>query len=433
MRRGLIGWRTAVMGAALACVLASSADAAAPCAEPGAAARPWCDTTRPPETRAASLVAAMTPHERTLLLSGRMLDVTGRASTQPVARLGLPAASVVDGPVGARRGVATAFPSGLALAATFTPASAHSYGRALGEETRAKGSIAILGPTVNIVRDPRGGRSFEGFGEDPWLAGRIATSWITGAREAGTLSVVKHFAANNQEGVGPGGPQFFIGLGGAGNRYVQNSIVDERTLREIYLPAFEAAVRDAHVDGVMCAYNRVNGPKACASQPLISDILRGEWGFRGLVMSDWILATLGVKPGDLLRAGMDLEMPFGEAYATAPLELAVRWRQVRQEAIDERARAIVGTLIRGGLLDDPPPSNGTGVEGIDVQGHDQVAEEVAADGAVLLRNDGVLPLDAGKVRSIALVGPGADEFVTGGGSSKVRPFRSVSLEQGIAA
>lgn len=428
--------RRAVRGVMAVVVLAAAgapgAQAAAPCAEPGAAARPWCDAAQTPEARAGLLVAAMTPRERALLLSGRVLDVTFRTSTQPVARLGLPGAAVVDGPVGVRLGVATAFPSGLALAATFDPERARAYGAALGAETRAKGSLAILGPTVNIVRDPRGGRSFESFGEDPWLAGAIATAWIEGARSAGTMAVVKHYAANNQEGVGPGGPDFLLGLGGAGNRYVANAVVDERTLREIYLPAFEAAVRDAHVDGVMCAYNRVNGPKACASQTLLRDILRGEWGFRGLVMSDWLLATPGVKPGDLLRAGMDLEMPFAIAYAPEAIQLGVRLRQLRQELIDERVRTTLTTLIRGGLLDDPPPPGAGAVGQEDLAAHDAVAEDVAADGAVLLRNDGVLPLDRAETRSIALVGPGAAEFVTGGGSSKVRPARSTSLAQGIA-
>ena len=183
----------------------------------------------------------------------------------------------------------------------------------------------------------------------------------------------------------------------------------------------------------MCAYNRVNGPKACASQQLIRDVLRGEWGFRGLVMSDWILATLGVPPRDLLRAGMDLEMPFGESYAPAVLELLVRLRQIRQEAIDERARTIVATLIGGGLLDDPPPAGDAGVGDDATRAHDALAFDVAADAAVLLRNDGVLPLDPTATRKIALVGRGATELVTGGGSSKVRPIRSVSLAQGIAA
>lgn len=420
-------------GAAIAVVAVTAPGAAATCVEPTFAGRPWCDTSRSAEERAAEMVAAMTARERALLLAGRPVDDTFRASTQPIARLGLPAAKMVDGPVGVRQGVATALPSGLALAATFDPAHAAAYGRVIGEEVRAKGNLVSLGPTVNIVRDPRAGRTFEGFGEDPWLASRIAASWIRGLRATKTLATVKHYAANNQEGVGPGGPDWFIGLGGAGNRYVQNSVVDDRTLREIYLPAFEAAVREGGAEAVMCAYNRVNGPKACASQALIRDILRGEWGFRGIVMSDWILATLGVPPRDLLRAGMDLEMPFPESYVPAVLELLVKLRQIRQEAIDERARTIVATLIAGGLLDDPPPPGDIGTDASVARAHDAVARDVAADAAVLLRNDGVLPLDRGSVGSIALVGRGATEFVTGGGSSKVRPTRSVSLEQGIAA
>lgn len=416
----------------VAAVVASPAGAAT-CDEAAFASRPWCDTSRTAEQRAAALVAAMTPRERTILLAGRPVDDTFRTSTLPVARLGLPAAKAVDGPVGVRQGEATALPSGLALAATFDPDRAAAYGRVLGTETRAKGNLFNLGPTVNIVRDPRGGRTFESFGEDPWLAAHVATAWIRGLRSTKTLATVKHYAANNQEGVGRGGPDWLLAFGGPGSRFVQNSIIDERALREIYLPAFEAAIRDGGAEAVMCAYNRVNGPKACASQVLIRDILRGEWGFRGLVMSDWILATLGVPPRDLLRAGMDLEMPFGESYDPRVLELLVRLRQIRQEAIDERARTIVTTLIDGGLLDDPPPPGDTGIDAETAMAHDAVARDVAADAAVLLRNDGVLPLERADTRTIALVGRGATEFVTGGGSSKVRPIRATSLAQGIAA
>jgi beta-glucosidase len=424
--------RAIVLAAAFAGVVAAPASGAT-CTDPAFSSQPWCDASRPAEERAAAMVAAMTSRERALLLAGRPVDDTFRASTLPVARVGLPAAKAVDGPVGVRQGVATALPTGLALAATFDAGHAAAYGRVIGEEVRAKGNFISLGPTVNILRDPRGGRSFEGFGEDPWLASHIAVSWIRGLRAAKTLATVKHYAANNQEGLGPGSPDWFIGLGGQGNRYVQNSVVDDRTLREIYLPAFEAAVREGGAEAVMCAYNRVNGPKACASRTLIGDILRGEWGFRGLVMSDWILATLGVSPGDLLRAGMDLEMPFPASYSPDVLQLLVRLRLVRQAHIDERARTIVATLIRGGLLDDPPPAGDAGVDARTAAAHAAVAEDVAADAAVLLRNDGVLPLDRADTRTIALVGRGATEFVTGGGSSKVRPTRSVTLAQGIAA
>jgi beta-glucosidase len=407
--------------------------AAATCDEPAFAGRPWCDASRSAQDRAASMVAAMTPRERTQLLAGRLLDISLWASTRPIARVGLPAAKAVDGPVGVRQGVATALPTGLALAATFDVGHADAAGRVIGAEVRAKGNLFSLGPTVDILRDPRGGRSFEGFGEDPWLVSRIAVAWIRGLRATKTLATVKHYAANNQEGVGPSSPDWFIGLGGPGNRYVQNSIVDDRTLREIYLPSFEAAVREGGAEAVMCAYNRVNGPKACASPVLIRDILRGEWGFRGLVMSDWGFATPGVSPRDLLRAGMDLEMPLPVSYSPDVLQLLVRSRVIRQEHIDERARTIAATLIRGGLLDDPPPPGDKGIDARTAAAHADVAEDIAADAAVLLRNDGALPLDRADTRTIALVGRGATEFVTGGGSSKVRPTRSVSLAQGIAA
>ena len=217
--------------------VAAPSAAAATCDDPAFTGRPWCDRSRSAEERAAAMVAAMTPRERTLLLAGRPVDDTFRTSTLPIARLGLPAAKAVDGPLGVRQGQATALPSGLALAATFDAQHAAAYGRVLGTETRAKGNLFNLGPTVNIVRDPRGGRTFESFGEDPWLAAHVATAWIRGLRSTKTLATVKHYAANNQEGVGPGGPELLLAFSGPGSRFVQNSIVDDRTLREIYRSA----------------------------------------------------------------------------------------------------------------------------------------------------------------------------------------------------
>src|SRR5207244_3108585 len=189
-----------------------------------------------------------------------------------------------DGPMGSRQGHATAMPAPLGLAATWDVGVAERYGAVVANEVRSKGNDVVFAPTVNIMRTPLGGRTFEGYGEDPFLVSRIAVGWIRGAQGEGVIADVKHFAANNQEGVGPAPPPGVpIGLGLVGDRYTVDAVVDERTLREIYLPAFEAAVKEAQVGSVMCAYNRLNGQYACENQHLLESILKGDWGFAGYV------------------------------------------------------------------------------------------------------------------------------------------------------
>ena len=220
-------------------------------------------------------------------------------ATEAIPRVGLPKSYNTDGPVGVRQGSATALPTPMAEAATFDPAMAFLHGQTIGNEARAKGNDGVLAPTVNMMRTPLGGRTFEAFGEDPFLVTRTTVAWIEGAQSQGVYATVKHFAANNQEGVDPTGGQTAngsspLGVGFQGSRHYENSVVDQRTLREVYLPQFEAAVKEAHVGAVMCSYNRLNGQYACANQRLLNDILKGEWGYKDMVMSDWFVATQSV-------------------------------------------------------------------------------------------------------------------------------------------
>src|SRR5204863_8576309 len=236
-RAALLAWLIGMLFAA------SSAHAAGRCGD-----HPWCDTSLSPDARAGLLLDALTQDEKVSLLAGDDLSGgTGGANSHTgtsdgIARVGLPPVYYTDGPVGVRQGSATAMPTPMALAATFDPSMAVRYGDVIGNEAKDKGNDVVFAPTVNIMRTPLGGRTFEGYGEDPFLVSRLAVGWIRGAQGEGVIADAKHFAANNQEGLGPEPPPGApIGLGLVGDRFTVNAVVDERTLREIYLPAFEAA------------------------------------------------------------------------------------------------------------------------------------------------------------------------------------------------
>jgi len=233
---------------------------AARCGDP--ATRPWCDASKDPDARAALLLAAMTQDEEVQLLGG---DTAGAAphtgATFAIPRLGLPAVYFSDGPVGPRQGSATAMPVPESLAAGFDPTLASAHGGEIAEEAKAKGNDVVFAPTVNILRNPQGGRSYETYGEETFLTGRTAVAWVQGAQSAGVVADIKHFAANNQEGQNGVPPLSAVN----GGRMLVNANVDERTLREVYFPHFEAAVKQADVGSIMCSYNRVNGPFACES------------------------------------------------------------------------------------------------------------------------------------------------------------------------
>jgi beta-glucosidase len=272
-------------------------------------------------------LSAMTLDEKIALVAGTGFDSVG------VPRLHVPSLRMTDGPVGVRVGEATAFPASALLAATFEPEFAKRVGAAIARETKGHGKNVILGPAVNIVRTPLGGRNFEYLGEDPELAARMAVGFIQGVQNQNVMATVKHFAVNNQET----------------ERQSINVEVDERALHEIYLPAFEAAVKEAGVWSVMCAYNKVNGVFACEHPGLLDQTLRREWGFRGLVMSDWSAAH-SVAPA--MRAGLDLDMPKGEAYAPAAIGKALDSKAIDLALLDELVRRQLRAIAALHLDDD---------------------------------------------------------------------------------
>jgi beta-glucosidase len=352
--------------------------------------------------RVESLITRMTLEEKIQMLHGaNRRGFIGYVPANP--RLGIPELALTDGPAGVRHGPGTAFPAPVALAATWDRSLAREYGAALGAETKARGQNILLAPMVNIVRVPEGGRNFETFGEDPYLTAQIATAEIRGIQSQGVMAEVKHYAANNQEK----------------DRLQVSAEVDERTLREIYLPAFEAAVKEAKVGSVMAAYNKVNGTFSSENTHLLKDILKGEWQFDGFVVSDWGATHSTVEAAN---NGLDIEMP-GDKYFGQQLLAAVQQNQVSQTTIDDKVRRILRMMVRFGFFERPAK-----IGPINYRAQGQVARRVAEAGVVLLKNEGnVLPLDVNSFKSLALIGPYADRATSGGGgSARMSPFNTVS-------
>jgi beta-glucosidase len=357
----------------------------------------------PLDQRVEALLSQLTLKEKVALLSG--LDIW---RTVPIERVGLPSITMTDGPHGVRAtrreadrpsGPTTAFPTGVSMASTWNPELIEKAASAMAEETRAMGCEVLLGPCVNIVRHPLAGRNFEAYSEDPYLAGRIGTAWVKGLQSQGVAASLKHFACNNQEI----------------NRFRGNSVVDERTLREIYLAQFEMVVKEAKPWTVMCSYNRINGTYASQHNTLLNDILRGEWGFDGLVVSDWMANHTIFES---VQGGLDLEMPGPAKYYGRLLEEAVENWQIEESTIDEAVRRVLKLIIRTGKLDGRQTAGS-----VNTIEHQQLARDVAAEAMVLLKNDNaVLPLDANAITSIAAIGPSAIGWqISGGGSSRVDP------------
>ncbi len=366
------------------------------------------DPKAPIEQRVEDLFGRLTQDEKLTLLGG-----TG-FTTQPIPRLNIPAMGMVDagqgvrGGSGSTQGPATAFPAGVTMASTWDTNLIARVGRAIGIEARNKGTGAqvLLGPAVNIHRSPLGGRNGEYMSEDPYLAARLAVSYIEGMQATGVSSCIKHFACNNQEE----------------DRMDVNAKVSERALREIYLPAFEAGVKEAGVWCVMSSYNEVNGYHSSASKYLLIDVLKKGWGFDGLVMSDWG----GVHETGVVQAGNDLEMPKGKFMNVPDLRSALANNKITQAAVDDSVRRILRTVIRVGLLDGPLTQDHSKVNS---QENEELAMEVASKGIVLLKNDhGVLPLDRNKIKSIALIGEPARKIQVGAlGSPRVAPVKTNEL------
>lgn len=351
------------------------------------------------------LVSELTLEEKASLCSG-----SDFWHTQAVERLGIPAIMVADGPHGLRKqaeemdhlGVArsvpaTCFPSAAGLGSTWDPDLMARVGEALGRETRANGVSVLLGPGVNMKRSPLCGRNFEYFSEDPLLAGVLATALVRGIQSQGVGASLKHFAANNQET----------------DRLRVDAQVDERTLREIYLPAFERVVKGAQPWTVMCAYNKVNGTHASEHRWLLTEVLRDEWGFEGLVVSDWGAVDDRVAG---VAAGLDLEMPSSHGLNDARIVAAVRAGELDEADVDAAATRVL-TLVARALAAQAEPVD------FDAAAHHALAREVATRTAVLLKNDGALPLPTDAAGTVVIGEMARTPRYQGAGSSQVNPTR----------
>ena len=423
-----------LVGLALAvfAVAATPVHAAGRCGEP--AERPWCDTALAPDDRAGLLLAALTRDEKIDLLAGdELTGVSGREGSHTgtlngVERVGLPPVYFSDGPVGPRQGQSTAMPSPMTLASTFSPGSAFRHGSLIGDEVKKKGNDVVYAPAVNMLRTPLNGRTFEYFGEDPYLASRMAVGWTRGVQDQGVIANVKHFAVNNQEGIGykpPGAP---IGGAAVGSRITVDARLDERTLREIYLPHFEAAIKEGGAGSVMCAYPRVNGAYACENEHLLEEILKGEWRFDGFVLTDYGAAK---NTNNSLNNGLDLDIWPAIAYRPELVGAALASGAVPEATVDEHVRRILRTLFRFGFFDRDAYADDA--SRIDKEAHHAEAGSLEEAGMVLLENDGVLPLDASRIGKLALVGPEAEVLRNGGGSSAITPLMTTTPRQGIEA
>ena len=354
-------------------------------------------------SRAAALVKEMTLEEKCSYIGGSKDGFYIR----PVERLGIPLIRMADGPQGVRNNTkSTLFACGVAAAASWNEDVVYEMGVALGQDSRARGVHILLGPGVNICRSPLCGRNFEYMGEDPLLAAKTSSQYIKGVQSQGVMASVKHFALNNQET----------------DRHHISSDADERTINEIYFPAFKAAV-DAGVATVMSSYNLVNNVHAAENEWLLKETLKGRWGFEGFVMSDWTstYSTLGC-----VRSGLDLEMPQGFCLNYENIKPLIDNGVVREADIDDKVQTILENLIAYGFLDRPQLD--TTIKEDNPYSR-EVAYKLSCESAVLLKNEGALPLAKGG--NVVLMGPRADVIPCGGGSGAVDPLYSISLYEGM--
>ncbi len=363
------------------------------------------------ESAARAMIAKLTLDQKIELLGG----VDGMF-TQAIPSINLPRLKMSDGPLGVRSwGPTTAYAGGAALAATWDPGLARKVGEGLGRDARARGVDFLLGPGVNIARSPVSGRNFEYLSEDPYLNAQLVVPYIEGVQAQGVSATVKHFAANNQEY----------------DRHNVSSDVDERTLRELYLPAFEAAVKVAGVTAVMDSYNLLNGVHATQNDFLNLKVLKGEWGFRGLLMSDWDATYDGVAAAN---NGLDLEMPYAKFMNEKTLLPAVKEGKVTEATIDDKILRLFRVALRYGWIGpDARPQD------VDALPTYSVADRATAlagarESITLLKNEGnLLPLSAERVKTLALIGPDAYPAIPGGGgSSQAQAFDPVSILTGLA-
>ena len=378
-----------------------------------AVVEPYADPNAPLDLRVDSALALMTLEEKVAQMHGvQVADDGGLSFTPDDARLGIPGFRMVDGMrgVGIRTGVATTFPVGSARGATFDADLERRVGEAIGSEARARGANVLLAPTMNLLRHPRWGRAQETYGEDSFHVGTMAAGFVQGAQDH-VIASAKHFALNSIENT----------------RFTVDVQVDERTLREVYLPHFQRVV-EAGVGSIMSAYNRVNGAYCGENRHLLADVLDGDWAFDGFVESDWVFGTRSTVPSVL--AGLDVEMPVAVYYGQ-PLVDAVEGGSVPMSAIDGAVRRILRAKFRFGIVDGRPRLDPGAV--VESPAHAALAREVEEMAIVLLKNDrAVLPIDPATVRRIAVVGRLASLPNTGDtGSSATASTHVVTPLEGI--
>ncbi len=361
--------------------------------------------------RAKVIVQKMTLEQKLDFIGGRGVF------SMPLPEFGVPPFQMSDGPFGIRNDAAfsgfptTVYPGGIGLAASWDPIVAERVGAGIARDAKSRGIHFLLAPGVNIYRAPMNGRNFEYLGEDPFLASSVVVGFIDGAQKEGVSATVKHFVGNNSEF----------------DRHNSDSIIDERTLREIYLPAFEGAVKQGHVGAIMDGYNVVNGEHMTQNGYLNNRIAREEWGFRGFMMSDWVATYDGVAAAN---GGLDMEMPYGDHMNAKTLLPAIQDGRVKVATIDEKVEHVLQTAARFGWLDHDQMD-------LSISRYSEENRAVALDAArqtmVLLKNDGhLLPLDKTKIKSVLVVGPDAYPVVpAGGGSAHALPFHAVSVLEGI--
>ena len=407
--------KATVLAAATALLVAAGLSADLTAAHPAqAAAQPWLNPAATPGDRADALLAQMTSAEKTTMMHGGASCPWG-ACVDAIPRLGIPQLRLQDGPAGVADGAGgvTQLPAPVAGAASWDSALMQQYGQVIGNEEWGKGANVVLGPTINIVRDPRWGRAFESLSEDPYLAAQLGAADITGIQSQGPMAQVKHYADYNQETYR--------------NNPQDNVIMSDRTQREIYLPAFEAAVQQAHVFSVMCSYASVAGTFACENAQLLRTVLENQLGFTGFVTSDWGGTHSTVNSAN---NGLDQEMNGADFYGTA-LTNALASGQVSQATIDAHVRRILVAMFASGLFDTT--QSGAITTPVTSTAHTNAARQVAQEGSVLLKNaNNVLPFGGG-VHTVAVIGDdaGVDAMTAGGGSAHVNAPYVVTPYQGI--
>ncbi|MDO3695356.1 glycoside hydrolase family 3 C-terminal domain-containing protein [Wenyingzhuangia sp. chi5] len=375
------------------------------------------------DTEIDNLISQMTLEEKSGMLHG-----TSMFTTAGVERLGIPELKMADGPLGVREEIsryswapagldndfATYYPAGGGLAATWNTKLSYTFGNSVGEESRARDKDVLLSPAINIIRTPLGGRTYEYFTEDPFLNKKLAVPFIVGLQENDVAACVKHFVANNQET----------------NRDFVDVQIDERTLHEIYLPAFKAAVTEANAYSMMGAYNKFRGEYLCENNAMLNGLLKGDWGFDGVVISDWAAVHTSVNS---LKSGLDVEMgtpkPFNEFFLADPLIAAVKAGEISEEEIDKHVKRVLQLLYTVKSMGGETRKKGS----INTEAHFKDAYDIAAESVVLLKNDkNLLPIKTQGVKTIAVIGDNATKKnALGGFGAGVKTKREVTPLEGL--